>query len=150
MTTMNTMARISGAVLAAVVAVACSDRPLRDADKTATDTGNVAERAGSTVAEAAKDVGAAVKDTARATGDAVLQGGKAADAAVETMDVKVALTADSRVDASNINVDTDHLTKTVTLKGRVPNATQKALAEDIARAKAPGYAVSNMLKVATP
>ena len=46
--------------------------------------------------------------------------GRAADAAVETMDVKAALMADSRVDAGGINVDTDHETKTVILKGRVP------------------------------
>ena len=59
----------------------------------------------------------------------------------------MALAADSRVDASNINVDSDHVTKTVTLKGRVPTAAQKTLAEDIAKTKATGYAVRNMLVV---
>ena len=147
MTPMSTIARISGAVLTVALAAACSDRADRKADQAATDASNAASRAGNAVVEAAKDVGAAAQDTARATGDAVMQGGKAADAAVETMDVKVALTADSRVDASNINVDTDHITKTVTLKGRVPTAAQKALAEDIATAKATGYAVTNLLTV---
>ncbi len=136
MTPMSTIARISGAVLTVALAAACSDRADRKADQAATDASNAASRAGNAVVEAAKDVGAAAQDTARATGDAV-----------ETMDVKVALTADSRVDASNINVDTDHITKTVTLKGRVPTAAQKSLAEDIATAKATGYAVTNLLTV---
>jgi osmotically-inducible protein OsmY len=147
MTPMGTIARISGAVLAVALAAACSDRAERKADAAATDTSNAAKRAGNAVADAAKDVGVAAKDAATATGDAVMQGGRAADAAVETMDVKMALTADSRVDASAINVDTDHVTKTVTLNGHVPTATQKSLAEDIAKAKATGYSVKNMLTV---
>jgi len=114
--------RIVGAIVAMAFAVACSDRAQPQPE-------------------------AAVRDAARATGDAVMAGGKAADAAVETMDVKLALTADSRVDAGNINVDSDHITKTVTLKGRVPTAAQKTLAEDIAKAKAIGYTVHNMLTV---
>ena len=44
----------------------------------------------------------------------------------------MALTADARVDASDINVDTNHETKTVMLKGRVPTAAQKTIAEEIA------------------
>jgi len=84
---------------------------------------------------------------ASAVGDAVANGGRAADAAVETMDVKVALTADKRVDASDINVDSDHVTKTVTLKGRVPTADQKVLAGQIAVAQAVGYQVRNELTV---
>ncbi len=75
-------------------------------------------------------------------------GWKAADAAVETMEVKMALSTDTRVDASNINVDTDHVTKTVTLRGRVPSAAQKALAGEIAKTKATGYTVQNLLVVA--
>jgi len=39
-------------------------------------------------------------------------------AAVETVDVKSALIADARVDATNINVDTIASTKTVVLKGQ--------------------------------
>src|SRR3990170_837569 len=53
-------------------------------------------------------------------------------AAVETVDVKAALIADGRVDASSINVDTSASTKTVVLKGSVPTAEQKATAEAIA------------------
>jgi len=86
-------------------------------------------------------------DAASTVGNAVANGGRAADAAVETLDVKVALTADKRVDASDINVDSDHVTKTVTLKGRVPSADQKVLAGQIAAAKAVGYQVRNELVV---
>ncbi len=99
------------------------------------------------MADAAKDVGHAASDAAKATGDAVMNGGKAADAAVETLDVKTALTADSRVDASNIDVDSDHVGKIVTLKGKVPTQAQKTLAADIATARATGYRVRNMLVV---
>jgi osmotically-inducible protein OsmY len=138
MTFKSTTVRMGGAVVAMAFAAACSDRAEHKADAAAADAGNAASRAGGAVAGAARDAG-----------NAVMEGGKAADAAVETMDVKVALSADSRVDASDINVDTDHVTKTVTLRGRVPNAEQKTLAEDIAKAKATGYAVSNQLTVAT-
>ena len=68
-------------------------------------------------------------------------------AAVETVDVKSALIADGRVDASSINVDTFASTKTVVLKGSVPTAEQKAIAETIARDKAKGYTITNQLTV---
>jgi osmotically-inducible protein OsmY len=68
-------------------------------------------------------------------------------AGAQTVDVKAALIADGRVDASNINVDTSASTKTVVLKGSVPTAQQKTLAEQIARDKAEGYKVSNQLTV---
>lgn len=68
-------------------------------------------------------------------------------AATNTVDVKSALIADGRVDASNINVDTSSSTKTVVLKGSVPTAQQKATAEAIARDKAEGYTVNNQLTV---
>lgn len=147
MTRMSTIVRVAGAVVAVAVTAACSDRAERKVDSAATATATAAEKAGSVVAGAAKEVGSAAADAARATGTAVLEGGKAADAAVETMDVKVALTLDTRVDASNINVDSDHVTKTVTLNGRVPTEAQKTLAGDIATAKATGYVVRNLLTV---
>ncbi len=68
-------------------------------------------------------------------------------AAVETVDVKSALMADGRVDASNINVDTVSSTRTVVLKGSVPTAEQKATAEAIAREQAKGYTITNQLTV---
>jgi osmotically-inducible protein OsmY len=69
-------------------------------------------------------------------------------AGAETVDVKSALIADGRVDASNINVDTSASTKTVVLKGTVPTAEQKAMAEKIAQEHAKGYKINNTLTVA--
>ena len=69
-------------------------------------------------------------------------------AASNTVDVKSALIADGRVDASGINVDTSAQTKTVVLKGTVPSADQKTTAEAIARDKAEGYKIVNQLTVA--
>jgi len=69
-------------------------------------------------------------------------------AAANTVDVKSALIADGRVDASNINVDTSASTKTVVLKGSVPNAEQRTTAEAIARDNADGYTITNQLTVA--
>ena len=69
-------------------------------------------------------------------------------AAAETVDVKSALIADGRVDASNINVDTIASTKTVVLKGSVPTTQQKTTAEAVAREQAKGYTVVNQLTVA--
>ncbi len=69
-------------------------------------------------------------------------------AGVETMDVKAALIADGRVDAGNINVDTSASTKTVVLKGSVPTADQKIIAESVARDQAKGYTITNNLTVA--
>lgn len=69
-------------------------------------------------------------------------------AGVETVDVKAALIADGRVDAANINVDTIASTKTVVLKGSVPTAEQRTVAETIARDQAKGYTITNNLSVA--
>ena len=129
---MRRMARTSGLVGAVAVVLACAA---------------CSDRAEDRAAETARDTGRATSDATRSAGDAVANAGRAADAAVETMDVKAALMADSRVDASDINVDTDHQTKTVVLKGRVPTAAQKTLAEQIAVEKAVGYRVQNNLTV---
>jgi osmotically-inducible protein OsmY len=129
MTRTSTMSKWIGALAMATTIVACSDRAEREAEQAGNKAANTAEKAGDAV------------------GGAVANAGRAADAAVETMDVKVALTADRRVDASNINVDTDHVTKTVVLKGRVPTADQKKWAQEIATAKAVGYQVRNELTV---
>jgi osmotically-inducible protein OsmY len=69
-------------------------------------------------------------------------------AASNTVDVKSALIADGRVDASGINVDTNSSTKTVVLKGTVPSAEQKSTAEAIAHDKAEGYRIVNQLTIA--
>ena len=108
-------------------------------------TRDAADKTGNAVSRAADDVGDAAKTAARETGNAVKDAGRAASAAIETVDVKTALMADKRVDASHINVDTDHKAKTVTLKGEVPTASQKATAEQIAVKEAGGYRVVNRL-----
>jgi osmotically-inducible protein OsmY len=129
---MKRMARTSGWVGAAAIvmaAAACSDRAEDRAE------------------EATRDAGRATAEATRSAGDAVANAGRAGDAAVQTMDVKAALMADTRVDAGGINVDTDHERKTVVLKGRVPSAAQKTLAEQIAVEKAVGYRVQNDLMV---
>lgn len=135
---------IASASLVMAMTVACSDR---DADKAAAEAKSAGDRAAGTAKSAASDASAAAKSAAGEVKDAVANGGRAADAAVETMDVKAALSADSRVDASDINVDTDHVTKTVTLRGKVPTAEQKALAEQVATQRATGYTVRNLLAV---
>lgn len=143
----STVMRWIGAGVIAISLVGCSDRAEREAEEAARKAGNTAEKAGDAAAEAGRDAAGAAKDAGNAVGSAVANAGRAADAAVETMDVKLALTTDKRVDASNINVDSDHVTKTVTLKGRVPTADQKKWAGEIATAKAVGYRVRNELTV---
>ena len=98
--------------------------------------GNAADK----TKDAAADAGQSMKDAANSVGAKV-------DAATQTMDVKTALMADKTVDASGIDVDTSADTKTVTLKGHVKTATEKARAEEIAKAKASGYRVVNLLTV---
>lgn len=71
-------------------------------------------------------------------------------AGMETMDVKGTLIADGRIDASNINVDTNAKTRTVVLKGSVPSEDQKKLAEELAQREAPDYKIVNQLTVAPP
>jgi len=67
--------------------------------------------------------------------------------ATETADVKLAISMDKTVDASDINVDTDAATKIVTLKGTVASAEQRARAEAIAVREATGFRVVNQLVV---
>ena len=73
--------------------------------------------------------------------------GDRASAATETADVKLAISMDKTVDASDINVDTDAATKVVTLKGTVASAEQRARAEAIAVREATGFRVVNELVV---
>jgi osmotically-inducible protein OsmY len=126
------------ALLAAAIlfAASCSDRadtPNRIDDDAAAPLGGAAD----TAREAGEEVGGAVGTA-----------GRAGDAAVQTMDVKTALISDDRVDADDINVDTDHQSKTVVLKGTVPTEAQRTIAEEIATRQAEGYRVRNELTIA--
>lgn len=102
--------------------------------------------------EETREAAGAVADTAEKAadkvGDAAGEAGDAIHGAKQTFDVKAALMADTSIDASHIDVDTNGDTRTVTLKGTVPTAAQKAEAERIARDKAEGYTVVNQLTVA--
>jgi hypothetical protein len=114
-----------------------------NADKAATAADKAedkAQAAGEKAAAEGREATAESKEAARdATG--------ALKAAVETIDVKSALMADRTVDASHINVDTFHETKTVVLKGSVKTATQRDEAARIAAAEAAGYRIDNQLMV---
>lgn len=106
-----------------------------------------ADKAAAATAEARADAKEATADASAASKEAASSAGGAIAAAVETIDVKSALMADRTVDASHINVDTFHETKTVVLKGSVKTATQRDEAARIAAAEAPGYRVDNQLTV---
>jgi osmotically-inducible protein OsmY len=110
------------------------------ADAAAAESKDTADRAADKAAAEGRETAAETKDAARDASGAV-------KAAVETIDVKSALMADRTVDASHINVDTFHETKTVVLKGSVKTATQRDEAARIAAAEAPGYRIDNQLKV---
>ena len=99
----------------------------------AREAGNAAERAGDRAAAEAKDVTRSV--------------GATLDAAAQTMQIKTALIDADNLDANNIDVDTNASTKTVTLRGHVPSASQKAAAERIAKEKAPDYRVVNNITI---
>ena len=111
-----------------------------------------AKDAGSTIGKEAKEVGKAVADGAKDVAVAVKDGAKevASDvgAGKQTVDIKAALMAAKGIDASHIDVDTDANTKTVTLKGTVPTASQKTAAAELARDNAQGYRIRNLLTVA--
>ena len=103
------------------------------------------------MAEDAREGAASTRDAARRAGDAAREAGgtaaTAADAAQQTAQIKTALIADTTIDSTSIDVDTDGPTRTVTLTGRVRTAAEKSKAGSIATAKAPGYRITNNLEV---
>ena len=114
-----------------------------NADKAATAADKAEDKAQAAGEKAAAEGREAAAETKEATRDAT----GAIKAAIETIDVKSALMADRTVDASHINVDTFHETKTVVLKGSVKTATQRDEAARIAAAEAPGYRIDNQLTI---
>lgn len=135
------------------------------------DAANAVGDAARTVGAAAREAGRDIKDKAqevaadprtREIGNEIKAGavkagetaatvvrnaGPVIDAAKVTGSIKAALVADQAIDSSKIDIDTSDLTRTVTLKGTVPSAAQKAQVESIAKAKASGYTVKNNLVV---
>jgi hypothetical protein len=139
------VALLSGLALAACSNTAAGAK--KDAEINAEKAATAADKA-EDKADAAGDKAAAQgREAAADTKAAAREAGAAAAAAIETIDVKSALMADRTVDASHINVDTFHETKTVVLKGSVKTATQRDEAARIAAAEAPGYRIDNQLKV---
>ena len=127
------------ALLAGLSLAACSNTTA-GAKKDAEINSDKAATASETAAAEGREAASETKEAARdATG--------ALKAAVETIDVKSALMADRTVDASHINVDTFHETKTVVMKGSVKTATQRDEAARIAAAEAPGYRIDNQLTI---
>jgi hyperosmotically inducible periplasmic protein len=138
------------ALMSGLSLVACSNTAAgakKDAeinkDKAEAATEEAKDKADATAEKAAAEGKEAAAETKEAARDAT----GAVKAAIETIDVKSALMADRTVDASHINVDTFHETKTVVLKGSVKTATQRDEAARIAAAEAPGYRIDNQLKV---
>ena len=121
------IALMSGLSLAACSNTAAGAK--KDADANAEKAAAEGREAAAESKEATRDATGAVKG------------------AVETIDVKSALMADRTVDASHINVDTFHETKTVVLKGSVKTATQRDEAARIAAAEAAGYRIDNQLTI---
>ena len=123
-----------------------------ESEAAARKIGADAKEAGSTIGQEAKEVAVAVKDGAKEVAVAVKDGAKevASDvgAGKQTVDIKAALMAAKGIDASHIDVDTDANTRTVTLKGTVPTASQRTAAAELARGKAQGYTIRNLLTVA--
>ena len=132
------MALVSGFALVACDNTAAGVK--KDAEINADKAAAAADRAEDKAEPAAREATAESQEAAREAGGAVA-------AAVETIDVKSALMADRTVDASHINVDTFHETKTVVLKGSVKTATQRDEAARIATVEAPGYRIDNQLRI---
>ena len=84
---------------------------------------------------------------AEKTAEAASATGSAVEGAAETSQIKTAIMADTRVDAGDINVDTDENRKVVTLRGTVKTEAERVLAGEIANSKATGYSVVNNLSV---
>ena len=135
------------ALLSGLSLAACSNTAAgveQDARENADKAATAADRAEDKARPAAEEAAADTREAAREAGSAIR-------GAVETIDVKSALMADRTVDASHVDVDTLHETKTVVLKGSVKTATQRDEAARIAAAEAPGYRIDNQLRsVPTP
>lgn len=131
------------ALLSGLSLVACSNTAAgveQDARENADKAATAADRAEDKARPAAEEAAADAREAGREAGSAIA-------GATETIDVKSALMADRTVDASHINVDTMHETKTVVLKGSVKTATQRDEAARIAAAEAPGYRIDNQLTI---
>jgi len=146
----NGLLVLTAAFSLAVATAACDNTARGMKQDSAEATAAAKQKSDAAKAEAkeeAADARAAGRETANDASKAASNAGAAISAAAETIDVKTALMADDTVDASDINVDTFHETKTVVLKGTVPTAAQKVAAAKIAAKEAEGYKIDNQLTV---
>lgn len=103
------------------------------------EVANSAERAG----ESARNAAVQVQTQAA---PAIKEAGKVMSDASLTLKVKTALSASDKLDSSALNVDTKD--QVVYLKGTVPDAAQKAIAESLAKnTVSAGVKVVNQLQV---
>ena len=138
------------ALMSGLSLAACSNTAAgieKDAEKNADKAAAAAAETKAEAREATAEAKDATKDARAEVKDEVRDASGAIKAAVETIDVKSALMADRTVDASHINVDTFHETKSVVLKGSVKTAAQRAEAARIAAAEAPSYRIDNQLTI---
>jgi hypothetical protein len=148
----NGVLGLTAAFAFALATVACDNTARGVREDTAKATESAKDKTDAAKAEAKEEAAEARAAGREAAADAKRtagQAGAAIDAAKETIDVKTALMADDTVDASDINVDTFHETKTVVLKGTVPTSAQKTAAGKIAAREAEGYKIDNKLTVKT-
>ena len=156
---------LPAALLSASLFAACQNTARgveEDAERNTAEAKEEAREANAEVRQEAREATAGIKEEAREAGaaaeragdraaaetkDAARSVGATLDAAAQTMQIKTALIDADNLDAGSIDVDTNGDTKTVTLKGHVPTAAQKAAAERIAKEKAPDYRVVNMLEI---
>ena len=138
------------ALMSGLSLAACSNTAAgveQDAKENADKAAAAADKAEDKADRAEDKASAAGREAAAETKEAAREASSAVKGAIETIDVKTALMADRTVDASHINVDTFHETKTIVLKGSVKTATQRDEAARIAAAEAPGYRIDNQLTV---
>ena len=154
-------------------ATACDKQHEEKAERAAEKAGEAAEKAGEKIGAAAEKagekigaaaekigdrIGPATEDAARSARDAAAKGARVAaaagaDAAVtaaavlRTGAVKAALLQDNSIDVSDVDVDTDQVSRRVTLKGRVRSAAVRDKVVDLAREAAPGYTIDNELTI---
>ena len=138
------------ALMSGLSLAACSNTAAgveQDAKENADKAAAAADKAEDKADRAEDKASAAGREAAAETKEAAREASSAVKGAIETIDVKTALMADRTVDASHINVDTFHETKTIVLKGSVKTATQRDEAARIAAAEAPGYRIDNQLTI---
>lgn len=148
---MSTRRFVPAVLLSSAVALAGCQNTREGLEKDAENAAPKIERAAEQTAAVARVAGREAAKAAESAAEAIRKGvgeaAQAGDGAQQTAQIKSALMADASIDSTTIDVDTDGDTRTVTLKGQVRSASEKAAVARIAAAKAPGYTIANRLDV---